>query len=219
MLKRSLFAVLLIMAFVLSSCAGPAAPAVVPGDKATEPAAAAEPTKAAVAVEPTKAAAAEPTAVELEVPAGYTEAPMLAELVKAGKLPEIKERLPLDPFVVGPGIYMTEENLPDWEPGKFGGTLNAAHNGTFAPDIFVAADEPLLIAPKIGVQAIKGNIVKDFKVENDNKDFTFFMRKGLKWSDGEPVTSEDVRFVWEDIYLNEKFNPHFPRPLPQWFRC
>ena len=84
MLKRSLFAVLLIMAFVLSSCAGPAAPAVVPGDKATEPAAAVEPTKAAPAVEPTKAAAAEPTkAVEVAVPTGYTEAPMLAELVKA----------------------------------------------------------------------------------------------------------------------------------------
>ncbi|MGQ9629389.1 MAG: hypothetical protein ACUVXI_03615 [bacterium] len=33
----------------------------------------------------------------------YNEAPMLKELVKAGKLPPVEERLPKEPFVVGPG--------------------------------------------------------------------------------------------------------------------
>ena len=41
------------------------------------------------------------------------------------------------------------------------------------------------------------------------------MRKGLKWSDGEDVTSEDVRFTWEDIYGNEKL---FPNGVPSEFR-
>ncbi len=36
------------------------------------------------------------------------------------------------------------------------------------------------------------------------------MRKDLKWSDGEPVTTEDVRFTWEDILNNDKINPIFP---------
>jgi peptide/nickel transport system substrate-binding protein len=36
------------------------------------------------------------------------------------------------------------------------------------------------------------------------------MREGLRWSDGEPVTTEDVRFVYEDIYLNEDITPAFP---------
>lgn len=149
----------------------------------------------------------------------YSEAPMLADLVKAGKLPSLDKRLPEKPFVVGPGVYMTKENLPDWQPGKYGGTLSAAHFGTFAPDLFVAADEPLLMAPKIGVQGIQGNVVEGFKVENDNKDFTFMMRKGLKWSDGTPVTSEDVRFVWEDIYLNEKITPIMPARFRNGFKA
>ena len=51
---------------------------------------------------------------------------------------------------------------------------------------------------------------KSYKIENDNKDFTFELRKGLKWSDGEPVTTEDVRFVYEDQYQNEKLYPSFP---------
>ncbi|MCL5998628.1 MAG: ABC transporter substrate-binding protein [Chloroflexi bacterium] len=57
--------------------------------------------------------------------------------------------------------------------------------------------------------------MQDFKVENDNKEFTFTLRKGLKWSDGEPVTTEDVRFTWENIYGNEKL---YPNGVPARFR-
>jgi len=32
----------------------------------------------------------------------------------------------------------------------------------------------------------------------------FTMREGLKWSDGEPLTVDDVVFTYNDIYLNEK---------------
>ena len=145
---------------------------------------------------------------------------MLTELVKAGKLPPIEQRLPEEPMVVGPGTYMTTENLPDWQPGKYGGTLRAAHSvANWAPDIFVMDDEPLVMAPKIGDQGIVGSVVKDFKVENDNQDFTFFMRKGLKWSDGEPVTSEDVRFTYEDILLNDKITPVFPAKFRNGFKA
>ena len=104
---------------------------------------------------------------------------MLAELVKAGKLPAIEERLPEEPFVVGPGVYMTEENLPDWTPGKYGGTLRGAHSSAnWAPDIFVAVNEPVLMAPKIGDQGIVGNVVKDYEVSDDNKVFTFHTAQG-----------------------------------------
>jgi peptide/nickel transport system substrate-binding protein len=57
------------------------------------------------------------------------------------------------------------------------------------------------------VQNIQGNVLKSFEVANDNKEFTFHMREGLKWSDGEPVTTEDVKFTWENIYGNEKLSP------------
>ena len=39
---------------------------------------------------------------------------MLADLVKAGKLPPVEQRLPPSPFVVKPNVTI----------GKYGGTLN-----------------------------------------------------------------------------------------------
>jgi peptide/nickel transport system substrate-binding protein len=207
MRKLSLLYILIIVTMVLSSCAAPTA------------APSAPPTSAPAAEKPTEKAAA-PAEKATEAPAvatsAYTESPMLQDLEKAGKLPPLGERLPKDVFVVGPGVYLTKEALPDWQPGVYGGTLRAAHGvANWAPDIFVAMNEPLLMAPKIGVQGIVGNIVKDYKVENNNQDFTFTMRQGLKWSDGTPVTTEDVRFTWEDIYGNEKL---YPTGVPAEFR-
>ncbi|OQA44001.1 MAG: putative ABC transporter-binding protein precursor [Chloroflexi bacterium ADurb.Bin325] len=89
----------------------------------------------------------------------------------------------------------------------------------WSPDIFVMLDEPMVQAPKIGDQGIVGSVVKEFKVENDNKDFTFVLRKGLKWSDGEPVTTEDVRFTYENILLNEKISPIFPAKFRNGFKA
>ena len=37
--------------------------------------------------------------------------------------------------------------------------------------------------------------------------FTFKLREGLKWSDGEPVTMEDVEFWWNDILKNTEYTP------------
>jgi len=154
---------------------------------------------------------AAPTA---EAPETYQEAPALAELVRTGKLPPIEQRLPVTPFVVGPGVLMTEQQLPNWTPGKYGGTIRSAHaSPNWAPDIYVMANEPLLCSPDLSSDAIRGNVAESFKVENDSKDFTFVLRKGLKWSDGEPVTTEDVRFTYEDILLNEQVTPAFPAKL------
>lgn len=142
----------------------------------------------------------------------YNEAPMLAELVKQGKLPPIEERLPKEPFVVGPGVLIPKNDLPNWEVGKYGGTLRTAHaQADFAPFIFMMNNvEPLLMAPGIGLRGIRGNVLRDFKVSPDNKVFTFYMREGLKWSDGTPVTTEDVLFTYEDVLMNEKLTPIFP---------
>jgi peptide/nickel transport system substrate-binding protein len=43
-------------------------------------------------------------------------------------------------------------------------------------------------------------VVESVKIENDNRDFTFKIRKGLKWSDGQPVTTADVKFTFEDTF-------------------
>jgi len=141
----------------------------------------------------------------------FNEAPMLAELVKAGKLPPVEERLPKEPFVVGPGVLIPKEDLPDWKVGEYGGTIRMVHPWTkWCGDTYIMMREPLLMAPGLTTEGIRGNILKDFKVSKDRKTFTFYMREGLKWSDGHPVTTEDVLFAYEDVLLNEKLTPIFP---------
>lgn len=165
---------------------------------------------------------AEPTAAEAKesssesaataAPASkYQEAPMLAQMVEAGDLPPIEERLPVEPLVVGPGLLISEENL-DWEPGTYGGALRFVHAGVdWNPDIFIMDNENLLAAPGIGLDGLYPNLVQSYDVSDDNTEFTFTLRKGLKWSDGVPVTTEDVRFTFEDVYGNEDITPTFPQ--------
>jgi peptide/nickel transport system substrate-binding protein len=205
-MKKYLWSLLVVLTLVLTSCA-----------QAT-PAPKAEPTKAPApaATKAPEPAKAEPTKAPAPAASKYAEAPMLTELVKAGKLPAIDQRLPEVPLVVDKGVIVSEKDLPDWQPGKFGGTLRVGHSvANWNPDVFVMMDEATLIGQGISMDGIRGNVVESYKVENDNKDFTFKIRKGLKWSDGQPVTTADVKFTFEDMYGNEKL---FPNGQPNEFR-
>lgn len=140
----------------------------------------------------------------------YNEAPMLAEMVEARELPPVNERLPIEPFVVGPGVLVSEENL-NWEVGQYGGTLRTAHVGTYCHDANQSAFEGVLDSPGFSQDNIVGNAVRDFEISDDATEFTFYLREGLRWSDGVPVTTEDVRFTFEDVYQNKDIYPIFPQ--------
>lgn len=157
------------------------------------------------------AAEEEPVAAEEAVGGNPLESPVLWDRVASGELAPLEDRLPNEPFMVGPGVLLPEDHL-DWKPGVYGGTLRTLHfRPDWNPDIFVGMNEPLLSAPGLGVQGIRGNILRDYEVSNNNQTFVFHMREGLKWSDGTPVTTEDVRFVAEDIYGNEELTPSYPK--------
>ncbi len=141
----------------------------------------------------------------------YTESPMLAERVASGELPPVDERLPLNPVVIGPGSLIGAEQL-DWQVGRHGGTIRSVHlNPNSCAQIFMNINETLLRAPGIGALDIQPNIVEEYTVSEDNTEFTFRLREGLRWSDGHPVTTEDVRFAWEDVLLNSQITPAVPR--------
>lgn len=142
-------------------------------------------------------------------PSGYQEAPSLAALVEAGKLATVDERLPLEPFVVGPGIRIVEEHL-DWEVGKYseeGEVLRAVTTNPTWSYPCQHALESFLNTPEHHTGPITGNLCSSWSVNDAMTDYSFTLRKGLKWSDGEPVTTEDIRFVWEDIINNEEVTP------------
>ncbi len=49
-------------------------------------------------------------------------------------------------------------------------------------------------------------LAESWSVEPDQKIWTFKLRRGLYWSDGHPLTAEDVAFTWNDIMYNPQFN-------------
>lgn len=133
----------------------------------------------------------------------YKQSPML----DSRNLPPIEERLPHEPKLTN---EMPPELL-DYEIGQFGGTLRTVTDTNDSDlEIFVMANEPLLNTPGILGEEITGNVLKGYDVTPDQLEFTFYMREGLKWSDGEPVTVEDVRFTIEDVLFNEDLTPLFP---------
>jgi peptide/nickel transport system substrate-binding protein len=46
------------------------------------------------------------------------------------------------------------------------------------------------------------DILASYEVE-EGRIFTLRLRKGHKWSDGQPFTAEDIRFFWDDVENNE----------------
>lgn len=131
-------------------------------------------------------------------PKVFKEAPQLAELVKANKLPPVQERVSQEPLVI----------KPVHEIGKYGGIWRRGFSGP--ADYWngyrcCGHDKPLFwdytgnkIAP---------NVAKGFEVSSDGRSLTLFLRKGMKWSDGQPFTADDFVFWYEDIYLNDALLP------------
>ncbi|WP_017719722.1 ABC transporter substrate-binding protein [Kamptonema formosum] len=46
-------------------------------------------------------------------------------------------------------------------------------------------------------------LAESWEISPDKKRIVFTLRQGLKWSDGEPLTADDVVFSYNDIYFNE----------------
>lgn len=47
-------------------------------------------------------------------------------------------------------------------------------------------------------------LAESWVLSEDKRRITFTLRSGLKWSDGKPLTADDVVFTFQDIFLNEK---------------
>ena len=138
------------------------------------------------------------------IPKKFSEAPILAALVKAGKLPPVAQRLPEAPMVI----------KPLHEIGKYGGIWRRAFTGVADLENgnrICSTDKPIFV-DYTGTVA-KPCVAKTWKMSDDGKVFTLTFRKGMKWSDGTPFTADDVMFWYEDIYLNKELLPIPPTEL------
>ena len=55
------------------------------------------------------------------------------------------------------------------------------------------------------------NIVSGWDIRKTARRYTFYLRKGMKWSDGEPFTADDILFWYQDIALNAGAVAGIPR--------
>ncbi|NLY88163.1 MAG: ABC transporter substrate-binding protein [Firmicutes bacterium] len=134
----------------------------------------------------------------------YKEAPELAALVKAGKLPPVEERLPKEPLVVEP-VEST---------GKYGGTWRRGFTGVNDFHAFGRlVYEPMLRWPRNPKDPIQPGLAKEWSWSGDGKVLTLRLREGLKWSDGHPFTTKDITFWWYDIELDPNITP---APHAEW---
>lgn len=142
----------------------------------------------------------------LSVAAEYGEAPMLSELVEAGTLPPVDERLPV------PSDTVVIE--PVEEIGEYGGTW---HRVFFGPADYHAYGrlnyDPMLRFSMDPAEGVVPGIAKGWEAKEEGKVWYLYLREGMRWSDGHPFTADDVLFWWEDIANDPNITPS---PPPQW---
>jgi peptide/nickel transport system substrate-binding protein len=177
---------------VLAACGGSPLPEA-PGATTAPAAATAAPAAPAATAAPAAAAA-----TSAPVAASTKEAPQLAELVAAGKLPPLDQRLPKQPLVVKPLERV----------GTYGGVWRTAFVGGGDESYLVRCiDYENLVRWSPDWESVEPNVAESWEVNDNASEYTFKLREGMRWSDGEPYTADDILFWYEDIFLNEDLTP------------
>ena len=136
-------------------------------------------------------------------PKHFQEAPQLAALVKAGKLPPVEQRLPQEPMVVKP-VHSIGKYGGSWRRGFLG--PGDSENGNR-----IRAADKLLFWDKTGTE-IAPQVAKRYEISADGKRTTLFLRKGMRWSDGSPFNADDFVFWADEINTNKEL---VPTPTPE----
>ncbi|MCU9846448.1 ABC transporter substrate-binding protein [Defluviimonas sp. WL0024] len=131
----------------------------------------------------------------------FTENPAIAELngkIRGNpEMPALADRLPEEPLVV----------VPYDAVGKYGGTLDALSNATEAgTSDFLSVRHVNLVRYSDDLETIVPNVAKSWEWNEDYTQLTFHLRKGHKWSDGQPFTSADVKFWYDNLALDPNVN-------------
>lgn len=124
----------------------------------------------------------------------FNEAPMLSEMVAAGEIPPVDERIPSEAMV---RIYGDEI-------GEYGGTLylNVTDSGEWVEVGPNSNITPYYLQMDYD-GSIKPALMSDWELSEDYTQITFTLREGIHWSDGSPMTVDDFLFTWNDVQANE----------------
>jgi peptide/nickel transport system substrate-binding protein len=125
------------------------------------------------------------------------EPPMLRLDVSTGNLPPLEKRLPQPPLVVNTAF-----------PGKHGGTLHSLVGRSRDTRLLVVYGYARLVGYDRNLDLVP-DILESFEA-HEGRVFTLRLRKGHRWSDGHPFTTEDFRYYWEDVANHKELSPAGP---------
>ncbi len=195
-----LLGIVMVVALVLSGCVGADEPAE-PAEEMAAPAEEAEESSELPQIVPIEG----PDIIldEAMWPTEFSEAPILAEMVAAGDLPPVEERLPSDPMVIKPLN----------EIGQYGGTWRRGFTGPAdGENMMRINNSSRLLAWDYSGSYIVPSLLASWDIQDDGRKYILHLREGAKWSDGMPFTADDFLFWYEDVALNEDI---FPSPPPE----
>lgn len=127
------------------------------------------------------------TASELGI-TSFSESPMLED----ADIPPVEDRLPDDPVVI----------VPFEKIGRYGGKARITLGDSWQ---FFNWEAALTISADM--RSFLPNLASGWTVSEDGRVITIRLRRGLKWSDGHPLTSDDFMFTFDNLWLDPEVSP------------
>jgi peptide/nickel transport system substrate-binding protein len=123
-------------------------------------------------------------------PAKFQEAPALAERAKTGQIPAVADRLPKQPRVIAPieGI------------GRYGGVWRTAARGRAETWTLRTLGYDHLFHWKPDWSGVMANVALKAEANADATEYLIHLREGMRWSDGQPFTADDLVFAYEHVF-------------------
>ena len=129
------------------------------------------------------------------------ESPDLAAQVAAGSLPPVWDRLPSQPMI----IPTLQDGI-----GEYGGIMRRFYLGPAdGCNFFRVSRASLARFSQDGLSFVPA-VARGWEVSDDGKEWTFFLREGMKWSDGDDFNADDFVYQYEEVILNEDLTPNIP---------
>ena len=130
----------------------------------------------------------------------FSRAPSLDDQVTKRKLPSVDLRLPKNPLVISPAHQM----------GPMVGHGHAMEP-VHLTSVFSTTDL-LMMDYKMGSDGSENspNLATSWEIEDNGRIYTFYLRQGVRWSDGHPFTADDIIFWYTDVLQNADLTPVIP---------